>query len=348
MVRKHLPAYSALVGFSLFISCSGDKPIVPAKDKIIAETVVKTVPVAMADPQGRISALGFVTSESEARPSFKTGGVIQKTYTKEGDYVKKGQLLATLVMDEIEAQVRQAEEALYKAERDMRRIKNLYADSVATLEQFQNVTTAYEVARKTVEIARFNRQYSEVRAPISGKIVKQIMKTGEITGPGTPVCAIMGTGQKDWKIKAGLIDKDWARVRENDKADIYLDAYPGQVFKGKVTAKSSLGGQGNGTFDVDIDFENFPENLAAGLTANVYVYAKSSSNLPVIPIDALVRTDGRKAEIFTIDNGKAKKIEVEIEKISGDKVTVTSGLDGIEKVVTIGAIYLEEGEKIRD
>ena len=348
MSYKNLPAFFVFASLTLLLSCSGDKPIVPAKDKIISETVVKTVPVEIADPQGRISALGFVTSESEARPSFKTGGVIHKTYTKEGDFVKKGQLLATLVMDEIEAQVRQAEEALNKAERDMRRVKNLYADSVATLEQYQNVTTAYEVALETVEIARFNRQYSEVRAPISGKIVKQIMKSGEIAGPGTPVCAIMGTGQNDWKLKAGLIDKDWARVRENDKAEIYLDAYPGQVFKGKVTAKSSLGGQADGTFDVDVDFENFPENLAAGLKANVYIYAKSSSTLPVIPIDALVRTDGKKADIFTIDNGKAKKIEVEIEKISGDKVSVKSGLEGIGKVVTIGAVYLEEGEKIRD
>ena len=340
--------FALSTGITFLMGCSGDSSNAPAPEKIVPETVVKTVSVEQAAPGDRISALGFVISDAEARPSFKTGGVIHKTFAKEGDYVKKGQLLATLVMDEIEAQVRQAEEGMYKAERDLLRIKNLYADSVATLEQYQNVTTAYEMAKKTVEIARFNRNFSEVRAPISGKIMKQIMKSGEITGPGTPVYAIMGIGPKDWKIKAGLIDKDWARVRENDKADMYLDAYPGKTFRGKITAKSSAGGQTNGTFDVDITFESLPENLAAGLTANVNIQAESNSTLPVIPIDALVKTDGRTAEIFTIADGKAKKLLVEIEKISGDKVTVKSGLTGIDKVVTIGAIYLEEGEKIRD
>ncbi|MBK7633850.1 MAG: biotin/lipoyl-binding protein [Saprospiraceae bacterium] len=148
-------------------------------------------------------------SEAEARPSFKTGGVIKKTYVKEGDIVSKGQLLATLEMQEINAQVQQAEEGLQKVLRDKNRVGNLYKDSVATLEQYQNVTSAYEVAKRTSEIAQFNRLYSEVRAPISGKIIKQIMYSGEITGPGNPIYAILGVGKSDWVIQAGLTDRDW-------------------------------------------------------------------------------------------------------------------------------------------
>lgn len=328
------------------VSCNSKKTADDSQRSVSEHTVVKTEKVKNSSAESSVTALGIVMSENEARPSFKTGGVIQKTYVKEGDFVKKGQLLATLVMDEIEAQVKQAEEGFFKAERDQKRVKNLYADSVATLEQFQNVTTAFEVAKRNVEIARFNRTYSEVRAPISGKIVKQIMKSGEITGPGMPVYAIMGVGDKDWKLLVGLVDKDWARVQKNDVAAITLDAYPGQSFTGKVVNKTSVGGNTSGTFDVEIVFDRSPQLLATGLTAHVTIETKTKGGFTEIPVDALVRTNGQKAEVFTIENGKAKKLSIEIAKILGDHVAVSKGLEGINEVVTIGAVYLEDGEKV--
>ncbi|MDV7400678.1 hypothetical protein RZS08_55190, partial [Arthrospira platensis SPKY1] len=100
-----------------------------------------------------------------------------------------------LDLTEIEAQVRQAKEGLDKARRDLQRAQNLYADSIATLEQVQNATTAVEVATQSVEIAEFNRQFSEIRAPFAGKVVAKLLNEGEVTGPGTPVFYLIATGQ---------------------------------------------------------------------------------------------------------------------------------------------------------
>ena len=80
---------------------------------------VKTAAVIHGNIDQSVDVLGVVLSETEARPSFKTGGVINRVYVEEGQYVKKGQLIATLLMNEIDAQVRQAEEGLSKAERDV-------------------------------------------------------------------------------------------------------------------------------------------------------------------------------------------------------------------------------------
>src|SRR5690606_21961822 len=189
----------------IFISVSGilsgcgeKKSNTPASSAADMTTVVKVEDVLSSNDARVISGIGIVMSESEARPSFKTGGVIDKTFVKEGDLVQKGQLLATLHLDEIQAQVSQAREGLQKAERDAKRVKNLYMDSVATLEQWQNANTAFEVAKRSLEIAKFNQDYSQVRSPISGKIVKQLMKSGEVTGPGTPVYVVMGIGNQDW------------------------------------------------------------------------------------------------------------------------------------------------------
>lgn len=344
-IQKHfILIFTILAGFA--ISCSDKKPESASESKESLSTVVKVEDIQSSKDARTISGIGIVMSESEARPSFKTGGVINKTYVKEGDLVQKGQLLATLHMDEIQAQVQQAQEGLLKAERDAKRVKNLYMDSVATLEQWQNANTALEVAKKSMEIAKFNQNYSQIKSPISGKIVKQLMKSGEITGPGTPVYVIMGIGNQDWRVHIGLVDEDWASVQKNDGAEIWLDAYPGSVYKGKITEKSSLTTNQSGTFDVEVSFLESPKALAAGMTAKVHIQTKTKGGYPVIPIEALVKTNGKKGEVFVVENGVARKKNVIIAKMLGNRVSVSSGLDGVQKVITTGAMYLEEGEKV--
>ncbi|MBL0026740.1 MAG: efflux RND transporter periplasmic adaptor subunit [Saprospiraceae bacterium] len=340
---------AAISIFSIcFLACRSEQKEEPqSMDYTVQEAFVKIYPVVSQTESSKIDVLGIVMSESEARPSFKTGGVIGKTFVKQGDMVNKGQLLALLEMSEIDSQVRQVEEGLKKAERDMMRVENLFADSVATLEQFQNSKTAYEVSKRSAEIARFNRNYSEIRSPISGKVIKQIMFKGEITGPGNPVYAIMGVGKQDWTIHAGLTDRDWARVEVNDHVSASFDAYPGEVYSGIVSNKTSIGGNTSGTFDVEIKLSNLPKNLAGGLVSKLNIFPTQKRSYTVIPIDALVKSDGKTAFAYTVVNNKAKKIELSIARLLGDKVAVSKGLEGVDFIVTTGAIYLEDGDNVK-
>ncbi len=339
----------AILFLALFLfSCKqkSEKGTVPSIQNL-NEVHVKTVPVSTGLEQETIQSVGIVHSEAEAKPSFKTGGVISRTNVQEGDLVRKGQLLATLLMTEIDAQVRQAEEGLSKAERDVNRVKNLYRDSVATLEQLQNTQTMFEVARKTLEIAKFNRNYSSISAPIAGRIVKQIQREGEITGPGMPLFYIMGTGKSDWKVLAGLIDRDWARVGPKDKVEVIFDAYPNQTFAANITDKSAVGGNANGNLEITLKLKNPPSSLAAGMISKVRIQPSTSAKLTTIPIEALVKSSGLQATVFTIENGKAKQLKIEIASILGDKVAVLKGLENVSEVVTTGAMYLEEGDVVK-
>lgn len=194
----------------MFVACGDQEakePSATATDKPLNVFYVRTAPITQSGLNNAIHVTGIIQSDTEAKPSFKTGGVIARMFVDEGDMVKKGQLIAQLNMTEIEAQATQAKFALEKAERDLRRVDNLYRDSIATLEQMQNASTAVEVAKKSLQIAEFNVTYSQVFSPIDGKVIKQIMHEGEITGPGLPIYYIMGVKQADWKIVAGLTDK---------------------------------------------------------------------------------------------------------------------------------------------
>lgn len=309
---------------------------------------VKVAHIEQSSLDGDITATGVVYSDLESKPAFKTGGVIEKTYFKEGDRINAGALLATLNMSEIKAQVEQAKKAVEKTTRDLLRVKNLYADSVATLEQMQNAQTAYDMSVETLKVAEFNQSYSKVIAPASGIVVKQVAREGEIIGPGMPICVIMGIGQSHWVIKTALSDKEWARVKKGDEADVYFEAFPGQKFKGKVDKVADLANAGTATLDVEIKLIDAVKNLAVGLISTNTIHTKinKGTSQTAIPIESLVSSSNGEAVVYIPHEGVAMKKSIQIDKITSDKVFVNHGLEGISQVITTGAVYLQDGDKI--
>jgi len=307
---------------------------------------VRTASVRQAPLDEAISVTGLVQSDTEAKPAFKTGGVIATTYVKEGDAVRKGQLLARLIMTEIEAQANQAKFAVDKAQRDLQRVQNLYADSIATLEQLQNATTALDVARKTQQIAEFNVAYSEVRSPIDGKVVRQLLREGEIAAPGMPVYYLMGTKASDWKLVAGLTDKNWGLLKAGDRAEIMFDAYPGWTLESRIERLSDVANPLSGTFDAEIDLPSRDKRLAAGLLAHVNLFPGDTQSFAVIPIEALVSSNGRTGIVYVPNNGVAEKRTVVIRQFQGEQVAIESGLEDVTEVITAGSGFLEPGDRI--
>ena len=144
---------------AVFSACSSKKK------EAAATTASDVIPVSVISLQQEsitrpIQASGVFTTEDETYLGFKIGGVIQHVFVKEGDAVKAGQLLASLNLTEIKAQVQQAQIMLEKAQRDHARAKNLYRDSVATLEQFQNAKTGLEIAQQAYNAGAFNQCYA--------------------------------------------------------------------------------------------------------------------------------------------------------------------------------------------
>ena len=313
-------------------------------NEFVTVKVANVSKVTSAEP---VSASGFVASDKEARMAFKTGGVIQKIYVQEGDQVKKGQLLAHLDLTEINAQVTQAHEGFNKLERDLKRVTNLFKDSVATLEQLQNITTAYNVAKKTVEIADFNKNFSDIRATSNGRILKKIMNEGELVGPGMPVLYMSADGTSDWTIKVGVSDKDWARLKEGDAATISIDAYKGETFAARITNKAVSIDPASGLYQTELKFFRLPKQLAYGLFATAKMQPTSTRNYLSVPVDAIIEGNGNQASVFVIQNGKAFRKQISIASIATSNVLINSGLEENEQVVTDGSAYLTDDTMVK-
>ncbi len=253
---------AVIMAFSL-VRCGENKAaVIPPADEPIA---VKLQPVITANEGKTLQYSGLIASNSEARLSFKIGGIISRIYVKEGDHVVAGQLLATLDLTEIDAQVQQASQNLEKAQRDENRANNLYRDTVASLEQVQNAHTQTTVAGEGLRIARFNQQYAQVRAASSGTILQKLTNEGEYASAGTAVLVFNGAAQNDWVVRFGVSDKDWVVLHKGDRAAITIDAYPDQRFTGQITKLAEGADASGGTYAVEVTVNAAGNKLAKAM-----------------------------------------------------------------------------------
>jgi len=310
---------------------------------------VKVQPVTTGS-QGRVLQYsGLIASNSEARLSFKIGGIIAKIYVKEGDHVAAGQLLATLDLTEIDAQVQQATQNVEKSQRDEGRMTNLYRDTVASLEQLQNTHTQLTVATEALRIARFNRQYAQIRASTSGTILQKLMNEDEYASSGAAVLRFNGTGQNDWVVRFGVSDKDWAVLKKGDKAAIKIDAYNDQPFSGVITKLAEGADPNGGTYAVEVTVAPGGHKLAPGLFCTLQLQPATGKNFTFIPASALAEGDGNSGFVYMVNEDKrtVKKIPIRIAYLQGDLLAVSSGLENVREVVTDGVGYLTESAIVK-
>jgi RND family efflux transporter MFP subunit len=308
---------------------------------------VRAVEISNEDITLPVRTSGVLSSSSEQKLSFKTGGIISSINVDVGDVVEKGTVLAELDLAEISAMYMQAESAWKKAERDLRRMKNLFSDSVVTLEQFQNARTALDVARSSRDIAEFNLDHSTITAPESGRVLKRFSEESEMVGSGSPVFlfGVMGDG---WNVKVGVIDRDLIRIRKGDSASVRFDAWPGYSFPAGVKEISGFADQRTGTFEVDLDLDPMGRTLASGFTAKVDIYPSDRISSLVVPIESLVDADGERGFIFIVAKAgdSARRVPVELDLIVGEGVAIRGPVEAGMMVVTDGAPFLIDGSRI--
>ncbi|MBU0489402.1 MAG: efflux RND transporter periplasmic adaptor subunit [Bacteroidetes bacterium] len=292
------------------------------------------------------SCTGRLAGKEETKLSFKTGGIIGSILVDEGQYVTRGQVLAQLNTGEIQAQVDQAQSGVEKAKRDFGRARNLYNDSVATLEMYQDAQTGVDLAQARYEVAAFNLKYSTIAAPASGKILKRFAQPNELIAAGYPVFLFV-SGEKSWVVRVDVTDKDIMRIRIGDSASVQLDAYPDTTFSARVTETGTFADPYTGTYEIEIMFDNNELPLISGLIASTRIFPSKKEKYIRIPIDAVSEADGQYANIMVFKDGDWAKKKARIAWILDDAVLVRQGFTVGEQVIVSGGSFLRPGDKVK-
>jgi RND family efflux transporter MFP subunit len=227
-----------LVGFAglvaLLASCGGRSAAEPAADAAKPPPVTVTVAnVAVRPVQRTVSVVGTLAANAQADVASEVDGQVVAIDADLGDRVNRGQVLARVRRDEIEARLREAEASLGKAVADEARARPLSAGGVISTQEFDQVRMTLDVARARRDQLRIQLEHTEIRAPLEGSIAARLVDAGNYVRAGTVVFRVV---QDDpLKFRGEVPERDAPSLRAGQPVRVAVDAFPGETFTGEVT-----------------------------------------------------------------------------------------------------------------
>lgn len=296
-----------------------------------------------------VAPLGFsgvLATRDETELAFTVPGVVTAVLVRAGDRVHRGQRLAMLDAQQVDATLQQAEAQLQKAERDLARARRLYADSVVALATVQDAETGYAASKAAVSAAAFARRTAVIVAPSDGVVVARLGDPGSVVGAGAPLLRFAGSG-RGTVFRGGVPDRDLLQLRVGDGADVWLDADTTRPWHGRVVEIAAAPNVGTGTWAITVALPDAGA-LPRGLSGRAELVHGRATATRVIPVEALIEAEGDHGVVFVVRDGVAVRRAVHLSLLRDGLVAVHAGLDGVTRVVTAGAAYLNDGDPVRE
>lgn len=309
---------------------------------------VQTVVVQQNSMLQSINAVGTVRYRRETPLGFTTSGKVASVRYDEGDFVKRGALLAALDTTIVGADVSVAEAERDRAQADFARIRDLYAEGWVTKARYEAAEAASKAAAARVAQARFASGTAQLYAPSSGVILTRNAQPGQVLSAGAPVL-IIGQTDQGFVFRAPVIDRNAAKLRVGMAAEIMLEAAGETPITATISEIDGRANQTTGAFTVQF---NLPAqaNLKSGQigTATIKLPAADDGALQ-IPATALFGVRTGEGLVYVVD-AKTNRVEtrnVAIERLTDQFVIVTGGIKPGDRIVTTGLEKLRTGSRVR-
>jgi RND family efflux transporter MFP subunit len=230
---------------------------------------------------GTIVATGEFISPVRSELAVKVPGRVAKMYVDEGSRISRGQALLDLETDyprlnleKAQADIARAASAEQDAQRDLNRKKELIAkESIpqATYDRsqamFDQAHAAKQSAQAQANIFRQQMSDSTLRSPIDGVVAEKRTDVGQRLGDATVALVVVQTSPL--KLRFRVPEKEISRVRIGQNVKATVDAYPGDVFQGKIAVVGGVVDPTTRSFTVETEFPNRDGKLRPGMFARV-------------------------------------------------------------------------------
>ncbi|MEW6375875.1 MAG: efflux RND transporter periplasmic adaptor subunit [Thermodesulfobacteriota bacterium] len=338
---------------------SVDKPSrTPAQ--ISEERQVEVVEVVLRPISYTLSAVGSLKTPENVTISPKKAGIIQKILVREGDRVKKGQVLvqldevdARLQVERAEARVQEAEASLETHRSTLARYRKLLESKVIPQQTYDDISLKVKLdearlalAKTELNLAKQNLIDHRIVSPIEGVVNLKIASLGEHVNVA-PKDEIMMIVQMDPLELEFYIPENWAgKIRKGNRIQFTVKAFSEEKFSAIIQFISPTADPATRNVRMKALVQNPSYRLKPGFFTEVSIPTGGNPNALVIPESAIFSQEG-KMFAFVVKEGVALRREVETGTRFDGKVEVTKGIQKGERVVTIGHEQLSEGMKVR-
>jgi multidrug efflux system membrane fusion protein len=364
MKTRNYILQTSLATLLLLAAGCGNKDAVQAANPVSAGAPVRVATVASRTMPVELQAIGNVEAISTVSIKAQISGQLMQVHFKEGDFVKKGQLLFTIDRAPFEAALRQAEGTLAKDEAqslnsklDAERYQGLGKQGVVSKQQVDaagaaaNAMAATVAADKAaVETAKINLEYTSIYSPINGRTGSVGVKEGNLVKANDVPILVTINQIEPIYVSFSIPEQQLAELKQysNSKSLKVAAAPQGstQHFQGRLTFIDNSVDLTTGTIKLKATFDNAAHALWPGQFADVNLTLKSQPNAIVVPTAAL-QTSQNGTYVYVVDQDlTAKQQPVKVGWNVGEETVIASGLQPGQRVVTDGQLRLTPGAKV--
>ncbi|MCG6921620.1 MAG: efflux RND transporter periplasmic adaptor subunit [Acidobacteria bacterium] len=346
--RTFLPGLALLGALAALPGCgSGDTrseaappdaegPRAPA----VSVQVAELVPQSLVE---RVELSGELEPWVHVSVSAELGGTVELVGFREGEHVRKGQVLARVGTDMMEAALAEAQARLEGAQAVHEKTAELFKRQHVPRQELIAATSALHAAEAQVRQAELRRERSVIEAPISGVAATRDVEPGEVVAPGAPITEIYRVDRL--KAVAGVPENDVTAFRVGGEATIEVDAFPGRVFEGRIHLIGPAAVGPSRTFPTEIAVDNPKGELRPGMIARVALVKRQLEDVVVVDRDVLQDRDVGPVAVV-VQGGVASVRELTLGASEGNRVVVEQGLEPGEMLIVTGQRGLVDGQAV--
>lgn len=305
---------------------------------------VETARVVETELAASVKAVGTLLAEASATLRAEVPGQILAVHFNEGERLARGARLYTIEATVLEAEVNEARANASRSEAAFKRAQELHGKQLISATDYDAARANYDVdvARLLSSEARLSK--TVIRAPFDGYAGLRRINIGDYATIGQELVDVVQLEplRVDFSIPETLL----AKVQPGQAVEVTVDAYPDDVFAGRITAiapKSDVQGH---SFEIRASLPNADLKLRPGLFARVNVTLSAKPNAIVIPEEA-VWPIGQDKTVFVVVNGVVEQRVIKLGTRQPGLVEVVSGLAVGEEIVTAGQLKLYEGATVQ-
>jgi RND family efflux transporter MFP subunit len=353
----------ALVAGILLTACGKQEEEVVMEEKLPRPVKAFVVGGDEAMETRRLPARVYASQRAEI--SFRVEGLIVDLPVKEGDLVKKGQMLAQLDKKDYVTIVNDRKAKFDEANANYQRGKELVKDGFISKMDFDKLESNYRTTKANLEQARLDLSYTALVAPFDGHVAKRYVQNNEEVRRKQAIFAVQNIEQLD--IKFDVPERLVLRLRDIEEREQLAPEDRPKVAYARFTPDgkryrliykeiSTRADQQTRTFEATFALDT-PEGITVlpGMTAEVdldliALYGPQAFDILIPNTAVFADPSGAPRKlvwVINLDNMKVQSREVEPGVLVDDKIRIVSGLNAGESIVSAGVHHLEDGQSVR-
>lgn len=290
-----------------------------------------------------VEALGTLAADESVVIAPEIAGRVVALGFKEGDRVKKGQELVKLDTAILDAELKQLQADLGLARDTFERNRSLSQRGVGTQVALDEATAKLASTEARVQLAQAKLAQSTIRAPFDGVVGLRSVSVGDFVSVGKTLVTL--TNIDPIKVDFRVPEIFLSRVKVGQSISIKVDALSGREFEGRIFAIDPVVDINGRAIRLRASVPNADLALKPGLFARIVIQVDQRDNAMVVP-ETAVMPDGVGKMVYVVENGKAKRVPVEIGKRLPGKVEIVKGLTSGMQIVTAGQMRLRDGATV--